>query len=140
MDPKGQELTLHYDEGSLTMPLGNMESLFGEGSNLLLQDGKDYSKQIDGHKRVRVIGEDAVDVKSFTRSFKQWPTSNASNRAAGRSCKMRWTGSDGYWTARYTGAAADLAEYLKNKANNPVEFVTSRGTKYGPFRGQIDGN
>ena len=140
MDVKAQELTLHYDGGSLTMPLGNMESLFGEGSNLLLQDGKDYSKSLEGFKRTRVIGGPESSVKPFTRSYTQWPTTRATNRAAGRTCMMRWSGSEGWWTARYTGAAADLGSYLQASAANPVEFTTSRGTNYGPYRGQVDGN
>ena len=140
MDVEAQELKLNYDGGSLAMPLGNMRSLFGDGSNLLLQDGVDYSKEIPGHPRVRVIGQPSVQVKAHTRSYTQWPTSQASNAAAGRTCQMRWTGSEGWWTARYTGAAADLGSYLQASAANPVEFVTSRGTKYGPYRGVIDGN
>ena len=140
MDVKAQELTLHYDGGSLTMPLGNMESLFGEGSNLLLQDGVDYTGTVKAHSRVRVIGGPATAVNSHSRSYTKWPTSQASNRAAGRSCMMRWSGSEGWWTARYTGAAADLGTYLQASAANPVEFKTSRGSKYGPYRGVIDGN
>jgi len=140
MDVDAQELKLNYDGGSLAMPLGNMRSLFGDGNNLLLQDGVDYSKEIPTHNRVRVIGQPSVPVKAHTRSYTQWPTSQASNAGAGRTCKMRWDGSDGWWTARYTGAAADLGSFLQASAANPVEFVTSRGTKYGPYRGVIDGN
>ena len=140
MDVDAQELKLKYEGGSLAMPLGNMRSLFGDGSNLLLQDGKPVSSEVDGHPRVRVIGGGSVQVKAHTRSFTQWPTSQASNSAAGRKCMMRWTGSEGWWTARYTGSAADLGEFLKDNAANPVEFTTSRGTQYGPYRGVIDGN
>lgn len=140
MDVEAQELKLNYDGGSLAMPLGNMRSLFGDGSNLLLQDGKPYSKTVQPHPRVRVIGQPSVQVKEGQRSYTKWPTSRATNQAAGRTCMMRWTGSEGSWTARYTGSAADLGEFLKSNAANPVEFVTSRGTKYGPYRGVIDGN
>lgn len=137
MDPDAQELKLKYDGGSIAMPYGNMRSLFGDGAVLQLQDGVDYSKDIQGFKRTRVIGGPVSDVKAFTRSYTKWPTSQASNSAAGRSCKIRWTGSEGWWTARYTGAAADLLSFLKVSAAKPVEFVTSRGTEYGPVRGTI---
>ena len=140
MDVEAQELKLNYDGGSLAMPLGNMRSLFGDGSNLLLQDGVDYTGTVKAHSRIRVIGGDSTAVNSHSRSYTQWPTSQASNAGAGRTCQMRWDGSEGWWTARYTGAAADLGSYLQASAAKPVEFVTSRGTKYGPYRGVIDGN
>ena len=140
MDVDAQELKLNYEGGSLAMPLGNMRSLFGDGSNLLLQDGVDYKKTVPTFSRVRVIGGPTSTVREFDRQYTQWPTSQASNAGAGRTCQMRWDGSEGWWTARYTGAAADLGSFLQAFAAKPVEFVTSRGTQYGPFRGVIDGN
>ena len=140
MDPDAQELKLKYAGGSLAMPLGNMRSLFGDGALLTLQDGVDYSKDVPGFKRRRIIGGDLSDVRAFTRSYTKWPTSQASNAAAGRVCRMRWEGSEGWWTARYTGAAADLGSFLQASAAKPVEFVTSRGTEYGPFRGANSGD
>ena len=140
MDVDAQELKLKYDGGSLAMPLGNMRSLFGDGNNLLLQDGIDYTGNVQAHQRVRVIGDPATQVGAHARSYTQWPTSQRSNSAAGRKCMMRWSGSEGWWSARYTGAAADLGSFLQANAAVPVEFVTSRGTEYGPYRGQVDGN
>ena len=140
MDVDAQELKLKYAGGSLAMPLGNMRSLFGDGSNLLLQDGESYSGTVKAHNRVRVIGGASTAVNSHSRDFTKWPTSQASNSAAGRKCMMRWTGSEGWWTARYTGSAAALGDFLKDNAAQPVEFTTSRGTQYGPYRGVIDGN
>ena len=137
MDPDAQELKLKYDGGSIAMPYGNMRSLFGDGAVLQLQDGVDYTGTVRAHSRVRVIGGDASAVTSHSRSYTKWPTSQASNSAAGRACKIRWTGSEGWWTARYTGAAADLLSFLAASAAKPVEFVTSRGTEYGPVRGTI---
>ena len=140
MDVDAQELRLNFDGGSLAMPLGNMRSLFGDGSNLLLQAGEIVNEDVDGHPRVRVIGQPAVQVKAHSRTYTKWPTSQASNRASGRVCKMRWTGSQGWWSARYTGTAAALGDFLDANAAQPVEFTTSRGSKYGPYRGVIDGN
>ena len=140
MDVDAQELKLNYEGGSLAMPLGNMRSLFGDGNNLLLQDGEPYSGEVKEHDRVRIIGGATTRVKKGARSYTKWPTSQASNRAAGRTCMMRWSGSEGWWTARYTGSAAALGDFLQASAANPVEFTTSRGSKYGPYRGQIDGN
>ena len=122
------------------MPLGNMRSLFGDGAVLTLQDGVDYSKEVPGHQRVRVIGGPTSSVRTYTRSYTKWPTSQASNSAAGKVCRMRWEGSEGWWTARYTGAAADLGSFLKASAAKAVEFVTARGTEYGPFKGANSGD
>ncbi len=140
MDPDAQELKIRFPDGSLEMPLGNMTSLFGEGANLLLQDGVQVTGTRESHPRVRVIGGDSVQVAQGIVNYTQFPTSNRSNSAAGKKCSIRWTGSEGWWTARYTGTAANLGEFLQGNAANPVEFVTSRGTEYGPFRGVIDGN
>lgn len=140
MDVDAQELKLNYEGGSLAMPLGNMKSLFGDDSDLLDKEGTPYAKTVKAHPRVRVIGQPAVQVKEGQRDYTKWPTSQASNQSAGRSCMMRWSGSEGSWTARYTGAAADLGDFLAANAAQPVEFVTSRGSKYGPYRGQIDGD
>jgi hypothetical protein len=140
MDPDAQELKLKYSGGSLAMPLGNMRSLFGDGAVLTLQDGTDYTGTVRAHSRVRVIGGGTSAVTSHSRSYTKWPTSQASNAAAGKVCRMRWEGSDGWWTARYTGAAADLGSFLKAQAAKAVEFVTARGTEYGPFKGANSGD
>lgn len=141
MDPNATELRLRYEGGSIAMPAGNMKDLFGDNNELLNQEGTDYSKTVPSHSRVRVIGGPTSQVREFTRSYTQWPTSQRSNAAAGRTIKIRWEGSEGWWTARYTGAAADLGSFLSAFAAKPVEFVTSRGTEYGPYRGAItDGN
>ena len=140
MDPDAQELRLNYDGGSIAMPLGNMRSLFGDGAVLQLQDGIDYQKTVPGFDRVRVIGGPTTRVREFNRQYTQWPTSQASNSAAGRTIQIQWEGSEGWWTARYTGAAADLGSFLQANAAKPVRFTTSRGTKYGPYRGVNSGD
>ena len=141
MDPNAQELKLRYEGGSLAMPAGNIKDLFGENNALLDQDGTDYQNTVRSHSRVRVIGGPTSQVGEYTRQFTKWPTSQRSNAAAGRKVEMRWEGSEGWWTARYTGAAADLGSFLTAFAAKPVEFVTSRGTEYGPYLGEItDGN
>tara|TARA_B100000459_G_C8425734_1_gene135133 strand:+ start:75 stop:497 length:423 start_codon:yes stop_codon:yes gene_type:complete len=140
MDPDAQELKIRFPDGSLAMPLGNMTSLFGEGAQLLLQDGVPVTGTRTAHTRVRVIGGGSTPVGQGNINYTQFPTSNRANAAAGKKCMIRWTGSDGWWTARFTGTAANLGEFLQGNAANPVEFVTSRGTEYGPFRGVIDGN
>ena len=122
------------------MPAGNMRSLFGDGAVLQLQDGVDYTGTVRAHSRVRVIGGSTSPVTSHSRSYTKWPTSQSSNAAAGKVAKIRWEGSQGWWTARYTGAAADLASFLQAFAAKPNEFVTSRGTEYGPFKGVNTGD
>lgn len=125
--------TLHYDGGSLTMPLGNMRSLFGENNDLLRPTGEQITSDVDSHSRTRVIGQDPIQVQSHTRSYTQWPTSKANNAGAGKVCLFQWRDSGGQWTGRVTGTLSELGTFLNNAAAVPVSFRSIRGTKYGPF-------
>lgn len=125
--------TLHYQGGSLTMPLGNMRSLFGENNGLLRPEGEEITSDVSSHSRTRVIGQPAIQVQAHTRSYIQWPTSNANNSAAGKVCLFQWDGSAGTWTGRVTGSLSVLGTFLNAAAAVPVSFRSIRGTKYGPF-------
>ena len=125
----------------MTLPVGNAKDIFGEDNDLLKQEPEAVSIGVDPHTRVRVIGQPPVPVKEHTRSFNQWPTSQASLAAAGRKVFATWQGSDGDWTIRYTGSCAALGDFLNANAAKAIKFQTSRGSKYGPYAGAIiDGN
>ncbi len=115
------------------MPLGNLKSLFGANFDKLTATPVDTSVSVKSHTRTRVIGGTATTVPAFSYTYKQWPTSQANNAAAGRVAIMSWTGSDGDWVARVSGAFADLGVYLEANSSNTVSFRSERGTKYGPF-------
>ena len=132
-DPDAQSITINYTGGSITMPVGNAKSLFGSDYNDVVGDPVQIVQDVSGHARVRVIGEPSVNVASHTRTFTQWPTSQANNAAAGKEIYISWEGSAGEWSARVTGAMADLGDFLLNSAPQLTVFRTSRGTKYGPF-------
>ena len=141
MDPKAQDLTLKYDGGTFTMPVGNLELIFGSDYNDFYDDVEDASVGVRGHSRVRVIGGASTSVQGHTRRYTKWPTSTRTNVGVGNTCDVRWKDSQGWWTGRYTGPAARLADFMNKNAKVPVEFYTSRGTGYGPFNGEIeDGN
>ncbi len=141
MDPDAQQITLNYTEGSLVMVLGNAKALFGDNNALLDQEGEAVSEGVNPHPRIRVIGGPSVQVKEHSRIYTKWPTSSRSAAAAGRKAKIRWEDSEGWWTVRYTGSASALGDFLSSTSTKPVEFQTSRGTKYGPFAGVLtDGN
>jgi hypothetical protein len=133
-----ENITINYDGGSLTMVLGNAKDLFGDNAEMLRQEGEDVSIGVQSHPRTRVIGGGSVQVSSHNRTYTQWPTSQANNAAAGKVAMMRWQDSDGWWTIRYTGAAADLGTFLNTSSPKAVRFTTQRGTKYGPYVGEID--
>ena len=125
--------TLHYVGGSLTMPLGNMRSLFGEDNGMLRPSGEEITSDVPGHPRVRIIGQDPVQVRAHQRQYIQWPTSNANNAGAGKTCLFTWRGSEGQWTGRVTGSLSNLGTFLNSAAAVPVSFRSIRGTNYGPF-------
>ena len=132
-DPDARDFTLNYAGGSLTMPLGNLKSLFGANFNRLTATPTDTNVSVKAHSRKRVIGGPSTNISGYSYTYKQWPTSQANNAAAGRVAMMNWTGSNGDWVARVSGAFADLGVYLEANSNNTVSFRSERGTKYGPF-------
>ena len=135
-----ENITINYEGGSLTMVLGNAKDLFGDDAEQVRQEGTDVSIPVSSHPRTRVIGGGTVQVSAHNRTYTQWPTSQANNAAAGKVAMMRWQDSEGWWTIRYTGAAADLGTFLNDNSPKAVSFTTSRGTKYGPYVGELDGD
>ena len=137
LDVDSQSVTINYTGGSITMPVGNAKSLFGDDYDDIVGTPADVSTAVKSHSRVRVIGGASSTVSAHTREYKQWPTSQANGAAAGKEIMIQWEGSEGSWSARVTGAMADLGTYLRTAAPKVVTFRTSRGTKYGPFVKEI---
>ena len=136
-DVDAQDITINYEGGSITMPIGNAKSLFGEDYEDIVGNPDTVTTAVKSHQRVRVIGSPASTVSAHNRTYQQWPTSQANNAAAGKQIMIQWDGSEGSWIARVTGAMADLGTYLRTAAPKVVTFRTSRGTKYGPFVKEI---
>jgi len=133
-DPDAKDFTLNYEGGSLTMPLGNLKDIFGDDFDDLSPDPEDTKVTVSQQTRVRVIGGATTTILPYTYTYKQWPTSEASNSAAGKVCIFTWKDSDGDWQGRVTGSMADLGTYLNSKSPKTINFRTERGTKYGPFK------
>ena len=126
-------VTLNYEGGSLTMPVGNAKALFGDdGYALLRPQGEDVTVAVKSHSRTRVIGGPSTNVAATTYTYKKWPRSNKSNAAGGIDIVMAWEGSEGNWVARMTGSASDLGTFLNSSSPKPVTFATA-GSNYGPF-------
>ena len=132
-DTDAMSVTINYDGGSITMPIGNAKNLFGDdGYELLRPIGEEVTVSRQEHPRVRVIGEPSTRVNGTTYTYTKWPRSRKGNNAGGEEIVMQWEGSEGSWTARMTGAAYDLGTFLNSKAPKPVRFSTP-GSNYGPF-------
>ena len=133
MDPDARQIKMNYTGGSLTITVGNAKDLFGENYQLLASTAVPVESAVTQHSRVRVIGGASTTVRAHNRNYQQWPTSNASNAAAGKVVMLSWEGSDGSWQCRASGSMAALANFLSETAPKPVVFRTGRGTSYGPF-------
>ena len=132
-DPDAVLVTLNYEGGSLTMPIGNARSLFGDdGYELLRATPKEVTVGKPEHNRTRVIGQPSTKVRAHTYTYKQWPRSRRSNAAGGEEIIMRWEGSEGSWTARMSGSAWELGVFLNASAPKAVTFSTA-SSNYGPF-------
>ena len=137
-DYDAQPVTINYEGGSITMPIGNAKSLFGEtGYELLRPQGEDVTVKKKEHARIRVIGGSSTTVKETTYTYKKWPRSAKSGNAGGQAIMLQWEGSEGVWSARMTGTASDLGTFLNSESAVPVRFET-HGSKYGPFIRPID--
>ena len=137
LDFNATNITINYDGGSITMPIGNAKSLFGDDYKDVVGNPGTVTTAVKSHQRVRVIGGASSTVSAHNRVVQQWPTSQANNAASGKEIMIQWEGSEGAWVARVTGAMADLGTYLRTAAPKIVTFRTSRGTKYGPFVKEI---
>lgn len=133
-DPKARQFTVNYVGGSLTMAVGTLESLFGEDAEILNPVPETIQVGVKTHPRVRVIGGPSTTVEGYNYEQIQWPTSQASNAAAGDVVLMAWEGSDGDWTGRVTGALSAFGIFLAANSTKTVIFRSERGTKYGPFK------
>lgn len=134
MDPDAKDFTLNYSGGSLTMPLGALKNLFGDTYEGLTPVPETKQVGVREHPRVRVIGQPSTPVQSHTYELVQWPTSQASNAAAGEVVLLAWDGSEGSWTGRVTGSLSGLGVFLVSNSTKAVVFRSERGTKYGPFQ------
>lgn len=133
LNPDALNITLSYEGGSITLPVGNAKSLFGDdGFELLRPQGEEVTVRKPEHDRVRIIGDPPKKVKETIYTTTKWPRSNRSNNAGGTQIVMTWEGSDGSWIARMTGSASDLGTFLNNSSPKAVVFSTS-GSNYGPF-------
>jgi hypothetical protein len=133
MDADARSVTLNYTGGSLTTTIGVAKSLFGDQYDQLVSTAVPVNTSVSAHQRVRVIGLPASNVTAHSRDYQGWPTSQANGAAAGKKVLIAWTGSEGNWTGRVTGALADFGSFLTETTDKAVVFRSSRGTKYGPF-------
>ena len=130
-------VTINYEGGSITMPVGNAKNLFGDdGYELLRPQGEDVTVGRKAHTRTRVIGGPSTNVEATNFTYKKWPRSARSNSAGGQEIVMAWEGSEGNWVVRMTGSASDLGTFLNASSPKPVTFSTS-GSNYGPFVREI---
>ena len=115
------------------MPVGNAKSLWGPDYSDVVGDPETISTSVSSHSRTRIIGEPSVNVQAHSRTYTNWPRSSSNNAAAGKEIYISWEGSGGAWSARVTGAMADLGDFLQASSPKIVKFRTTRGTKYGPY-------
>jgi len=132
-DPDAQLVTINYTGGYIEMPVGNAKSLFGDSPEILRPEGVEKTVGVRTHPRVRIIGEPAKQIESYTYSYTQWPTQAGSQNSGGEAISMTWEGSEGSWTARMGGSAWELGTFLNTKSPKAVTFKTHNGTSYGPF-------
>ena len=126
-------VTINYEGGSITLPIGNAKALFGDdGFQLLRPTGEEVTVSKRSHSRTRVIGGPSTTVNATTYTYTKWPRSSRSNSAGGAEIVMSWENSEGQWVARMTGSASDLGTFLNDKSPKAVNFSTS-GSNYGPF-------
>ena len=132
-DLDARQITLNYEGGSVEMAVGNAKSIFGDDFDGLDPGPTDTSVSVKSHTRVRVIGQPSTSIGSYNYTYKQWPTSQASNAAAGTVILMNWDGSGGAFTGRVSGSMANAASFFAANTKKVLTFRTERGTQYGPF-------
>ena len=132
-DMDAKEITLRYAGGSISMSRGNAKDIFGDDFAGLDPGPALVQVAVKSHSRTRVIGGPSTSIGSYTYTYQQWPTSQASNAAAGAVILMTWQGSEGAFTGRVSGSMADAASFFAANTKKVFAFRTERGTEYGPF-------
>lgn len=132
-DPNAKKVSINFDGGSVVMTYGMAKSLFSDTTEYQTPTADDVAVSVKGHNRVRVIGGAATAVAAYDYTYKSWPRLTGGTASGGEAIMMRWEGSDGWWTARLHGSAADFGTFLAATSPTSVAFKTERGTKYGPF-------
>ena len=131
---RAREVTINYVGGSLTMKVGNAESLFGEDADIIGGGGAKKTTSVKGHPRVRVIGGASKTVSAYTYTYDQWPASGHGQAAGGTPVSMSWEDSEGSWVCRVSGPLWSLASFLDDNAPQNVFFTALGGKTYGPFK------
>ena len=132
-DMDARQITLNYVGGSLEMSIGNAKDIFGADFDQLDPGPELKSVSVKSHSRTRVIGGPSKAISGYTYEFMSWPTSQASNAAAGTVILMTWEGSEGAFTGRVSGKMASAASFFATYTKKTIAFRTQRGTEYGPF-------
>ena len=132
-DMDARQITLNYEQGSIEMSIGNAKSIFGETFDQLDPGPTPVSVSVKSHTRTPVIGGPTKSISAYSYEYLQWPTSQASNAAAGEVILMTWDGSGGPFTARVTGPLSSAATFFATYTIKTLAFRSQRGTKYGPF-------
>ena len=115
------------------MSIGNAKDIFGADFDQLDPGPVETTVSVKSHSRTRIIGQPSKTVAGYTYTYLQWPTSDASNAAAGTVILMTWEGSNGPFTARVSGRMASAASFFATYTKKTLTFRTQRGTEYGPF-------
>ena len=132
-DLDARQITLNYEGGSVEMAIGNAKDIFGDDFSGLDPGPLIVQVAVKEHDRTRVIGGPTKKVEGYTYTYQQWPTSQASNAAAGDVILMSWEGSGGAFTGRVRGSMALAASFFASNTKKVLRFRTERGTEYGPF-------
>ena len=132
-DMDARQITLNYTGGSMEMSIGNAKDIFGADFDQLDPGPVETTVSVKKHDRTRVIGGPTKSIEPYSYTYMQWPTSDASNAAAGTPILMTWEGSEGAFTARVSGRIASAASFFATYTKKTLAFRTQRGTEYGPF-------
>ena len=112
IDPKAESVTLSYEGGTATAPLGTLEALFGTLTFQWLAPIGDPGPT--GRRRLK------------------YGRRQRSRAKAGKPVSVRLANGD-VWTVRITGADMDFLDKLITQSGaNVAQVWTPRGTLYGP--------
>ena len=133
-DLDAREIVINYDDGSLTMTVGNAKNLFGENASFIGGGGEEKTVSVKSHTRTRVIGGATTSVSGYSYTYDQWPAKGHGTAAGGEPVAMSWEGSEGEWVSRVSGPFWALASFLETNAPKNTFFTALGGKTYGPFK------
>lgn len=132
-DLDATRITLNYAKGAVTLTRGLAKALFGPTYGSIADPGAAKTIDVKSHTRVRVIGGPGKAVAAHSYTIRKFPTMDSGGAQGGQVVTVVLASGE-RWSVRVSGSMAEFCLFMGSKLSAAgVQFISERGTIYGPF-------